>query len=90
MRVPLYTRLPRRTHRLLHAYARASKQTLNDVVEALIVQLLFQVSVEFEAPQWLTDAVASHDLPIERCSHVIESELSEDEEERGNVIRFGR
>ena len=91
MRVPLYTRLDRRTHRLLAAYARASDSSLNDIVECLVMQLLFQVSAEFEPPRWLLEATESGAIPIQRCSHLVAADVGEDDEPHfDNLIHLGR
>lgn len=90
MRVPLYTRLDRRTHHLLSQYARSRTVTLNDLVEGLVAQLLFQVSADFEPPGWLLDAVESGELPIRRCSGASDEDFTEDEGGLGNLISLGR
>ena len=91
MRTPLYIRVSRPSHRALSAYARACGSTVNDIVESLVEQLLFQVSAEFEPPRWLQEAVEVGELPIRRCSHLVPVDVDEvDGPCPDNLIRFGR
>lgn len=64
----LFARLPDAKHRALSTLAASWGMSLSALVESLIDQLLFQTVPNFDAPQWLLEAVESGALPIDRCT----------------------
>jgi hypothetical protein len=87
VRTAVYVRLQDPKHRLLVEYAKAHELTLNEVIERLVDQLLFQVAAEFRAPPWLIEAIRAGYLPFDLPE---ESEVEGDQDHpstEGRLLR---
>jgi hypothetical protein len=81
MRTAVYVRLQDPRHAMLSAYAKKHDFTINDVVERLVDQLLFQVEPRFSPPEWLVEAINEGYLPFTMPAQVVEDMKGADLEE---------
>lgn len=87
----LYVRIADAKHRLASVLVARLGTNLSQLTEQLLDQWLFQISSDFDPPGWLLAAVETGELPIQRCSHALDQDSTEDDEEGlGNLISLGR
>lgn len=78
----LYVRIAAHKHRLLAQLVASRGMTLSTLVEQMVDQLLYQAVPNFQAPEWLLDAVASGEIPIQKYTE-------DDTEDSGVLNRVG-
>ncbi|HVZ33712.1 MAG TPA: hypothetical protein VG963_14875 [Polyangiaceae bacterium] len=60
----LYVRIDDHKYQLLMRYVREHELTATALIESLVDQLLLQIAPdEFQAPEWLVQAILNGDLP---------------------------